>query len=70
MTLGEKLKELRKDYRFTQVSLSRIAGMCDPWYFMVEKESRPMTVKVLKGFVAISKAYGMTLEKLLEGVDE
>ena len=67
LALGQRVRELRKRKGFSQEGFADLAGVHRTWMGAVERGERNLSFHNL---VLISKALGITLSRLLSGVEK
>lgn len=74
MTLGELVKKYRTEHGLSLRDFSRISGVSNGYISMLEKNEHPKTKKPIVPSIekmkCIASAMGMTLDTLLEIIDE
>lgn len=74
MTLGELVKKYRNEHDLSLRDFSRISGVSNGYISMLEKNEHPKTKKPIVPSIekmkCIASAMGMTLDALLEIIDE
>jgi transcriptional regulator with XRE-family HTH domain len=68
MYLGERVKGLRERHGWTRAQLERVSGV---QYNTIKRleEGKHKSIRIFDG-ARLAKAFGLMVEKLLEGVDE
>ena len=66
MTLGERIRQLRKKMRWKQGTLSEVTGLSIPYISDIERDVVNPSLKVLK---RIAEAFDLHISSLLEVVD-
>lgn len=67
MKLGERLRLIRKEHRFTLKDLSELADLSVPYLSDMERGVVNPSVETLQ---KVAKAYNMTVKDLFSGVEE
>lgn len=68
MTMGRRLKRLRKDRRLTLVEASNGAGLSKSYVWDMENNKLPNPGA--NNILSIARSYGVSVEFVLEGADD